>query len=79
MVATLCELGADVNDRGNNEVDTPLHVAATYPSMNMERLVELLLQRGADPRLTNIDGNTAAQECTNVRQGANLCPPRSLA
>ena len=67
MVATLCDLGADVNGRGSDTADTPLLTAACYPSPHMESLVRLLLQRGADPRLKNIDQKTAAEECTNVR------------
>ncbi len=68
MIATLCDAGADVNDRGDQTTaDTPLLTAATLVSPDMRGLVGLLLQRGADPRLTNIDGRTAAQECTNVR------------
>ena len=68
MIETLCALGADVNDRGCDTADTPLHTAACLglPSQHMTPLVRLLLQRGADPRLRNIDGQTAAQECKNV-------------
>ena len=66
MVETLCALGADVNDRGCDTADTPLLTAACLSSPHMAPLVRLLLQRGADPRLTNIDGKTAVQECKNV-------------
>jgi hypothetical protein len=64
MIGTLCELGAGVNDRGSDTSDTAL-LTAVMPSPHTERLVEVLLQRGADPHLTNFDGNTAVQECVN--------------
>ena len=72
MVSTLCDAGADVNDRGDPTADTPLLTAATLVSEQIKPLVALLLQRGADPRLTDIDGRTAAQQCTNVRPAATL-------
>ena len=72
MVKTLLDLSADVNDRGYDTADTPLLTAASFPSEHMGRLVELLLERNADPRLTNVDGNTAAQECNNVRRTMKL-------
>ena len=72
MVATLCDLGADVNGRGSDTADTPLFMAACYPNPHMERLVRLLLERGANPQLKNIDQRTAAEECANVWLIANV-------
>ena len=66
MISTLCDLGADPNDRGNDTTDTALHTAI-MPGPLMEQLVRLLLEKGADPRLENLDGQTPEQECTNVR------------
>lgn len=80
MVLLLCELGADVNGRGSDTADTPL-LTAVMESPYTERLVEILLARGADPRLTNIDGNTALQETRNpnvqdmLRAAAARPPP----
>eukprot|EP01043_Picozoa_sp_COSAG02_P007915 COSAG02_NODE_245_length_27293_cov_16.488012_2_plen_99_part_00 len=71
MVATLCDLGADVNGRGSDAADTPL-ITACYPNPHMERLVRLLLERGANPQLKTIDQRTAAEECTNVWLIANV-------
>lgn len=73
MVELLCELGADVNGRGSDMADTPL-LTAVMQSPFTERLVEILLARGADPRSTNIDGNTALQESTNPNVHGEATP-----
>ena len=70
MVELLCELGANVNDRGNDRVDTPLHMAVMYSDLTdqaQEELVALLLRLGADPHLTNIDGETALRVSINQK------------
>jgi hypothetical protein len=70
MVKLLCELGANVNDRGNDQVDTPLHMAVMYSDLTdqaQEELVALLLRLGADPHLTNIDDETALEVSINQK------------
>jgi len=66
MVNLLCELGADVNDRANDEVDTPLHVAVIESELT-EVLVELLLYYKANPYLKNIDDLTALEVSKNPK------------
>lgn len=54
-VAALLDAGADPN-RGNPEGMTPLMFAAGYGET---RIVQLLLRRGADPRLRDRNGDSA--------------------
>ncbi|XP_054241393.1 protein phosphatase 1 regulatory subunit 16A [Indicator indicator] len=59
VVPVLLDAGADVNAR-DSELWTPLHAAATCGHL---RLVQLLIQRGADLLATNSDGNMPYDLC----------------
>ncbi|XP_054672022.1 protein phosphatase 1 regulatory subunit 16A [Grus americana] len=59
VVTVLLEAGADVNAR-DSELWTPLHAAATCGHL---RLVQLLIQRGADLLAVNSDGNMPYDLC----------------
>ncbi|NXC22759.1 PP16A phosphatase, partial [Corythaeola cristata] len=59
VVAVLLDAGAAVNAR-DSELWTPLHAAATCGHL---RLVQLLLQRGADLLAVNSDGNMPYDLC----------------
>ncbi len=54
-VRKFVEYGADVNEKTKNGL-TPLMIAATY---NKVEIINFLLLKGADPRLTNDSGYTA--------------------
>ena len=56
-VTRLVESGADVNKREGGSVRTPLIGAAI---MGRTSVVRYLLSQGADPDITDKDGNTAA-------------------
>eukprot|EP01097_Dermamoeba_algensis_P003859 TRINITY_DN2614_c0_g1_i2.p1 TRINITY_DN2614_c0_g1~~TRINITY_DN2614_c0_g1_i2.p1 ORF type:complete len:694 (-),score=137.63 TRINITY_DN2614_c0_g1_i2:185-2266(-) len=53
--ALLTESGAEINVRTSTNQQTPLHLAVLYNRLDM---VSFLLQRGADPNLPDIGGNT---------------------
>ncbi|KAM6209082.1 LOW QUALITY PROTEIN: protein phosphatase 1 regulatory subunit 16A [Sarcoramphus papa] len=59
VVTVLLEAGADVNAH-DSELWTPLHAAATCGHL---RLVQLLVQRGADLLAVNSDGNMPYDLC----------------
>ncbi|NWT07309.1 PP16A phosphatase, partial [Mionectes macconnelli] len=59
VVSVLLDAGADVNSR-DTELWTPLHAAATCGHL---RLVQLLIQRGADLLAVNSDGNMPYDLC----------------
>ncbi|KAM9304465.1 protein phosphatase 1 regulatory subunit 16A [Morus bassanus] len=59
VVTALLEAGADVNAR-DSELWTPLHAAATCGHL---RLVQLLIQSGADLLAVNSDGNMPYDLC----------------
>ncbi|NXF00062.1 PP16A phosphatase, partial [Menura novaehollandiae] len=59
VVSVLLDAGADVNAR-DTELWTPLHAAATCGHL---RLVQLLIQRGADLLAVNSDGNMPYDLC----------------
>uniref|UniRef100_A0A8C8AQ12 Protein phosphatase 1 regulatory subunit 16A n=1 Tax=Otus sunia TaxID=257818 RepID=A0A8C8AQ12_9STRI len=59
VVTVLLEAGADVNAR-DSELWTPLHAAATCGHL---RLVQLLIQRGANLLAVNSDGNMPYDLC----------------
>lgn len=62
----MVELGVDVNARSLTD-HTPLHFAAA--SGNIE-LVDLLIQKGADPTAETADGVTALQIATDAGHAA---------
>jgi len=56
MIRFLLDIGADVNERKGREQWTPLHVAA-HNGVSLF-VVQLLLERGADPKAMDINGKT---------------------
>jgi len=50
------DVNARGNTSGNRNADTPLHRAAR--GFGMERAVELLLKKGADPNVKDKNGDT---------------------
>ncbi len=65
----LIELGADVNAEDYRKA-APLHYAA---GVGLDVLVEILLQRGADPKAVNTFGSTALHE---IAGGGGTAPER---
>jgi ankyrin repeat protein len=58
----LIDAGADVNATEATENFTPLMTAA---ALGQKEVVELLIQRGADKSLVDLDGDTALSHATN--------------
>ena len=64
VVDALLKAGAKVNLKSENEKNggqTPLHYAVLFCNAGNEEVVQLLLDAGADPTLTNDDGHTPEQ------------------
>ena len=61
ILRLLIEYGADVNERDEKQ-NTPLIYAAT---MNNDEICKVLVDRGANPMLTNLKGKTAADLAYN--------------
>lgn len=57
MVETLLGFGADVHVHGGQIGETALHVAAAVPGIDTE-CSQLLLRSGAQPNVTQSDGQT---------------------
>lgn len=70
IVTALLELGASINAQDSWKL-TPLHLASAY---NVEQVEHILLERGADPMLTNVFGETAQEYKTYHREVAPFLP-----
>jgi ankyrin repeat protein len=57
----LLEYGADVNSQSNPRQETPLLLACRFNHINV---VKLLLEKGADISLCDVDGNTALDDAS---------------
>lgn len=58
MLVELLHAGLDINERGDEDQFTPLHIAVTRSDIPTLRL---LLKHGADPAITDADGKTPVE------------------
>ena len=62
IITLLVNNGAAINDRNNFFGDSPLMLAA-YKN---EKVIETLINLGANVNITNLDGETALMRCSNI-------------
>ena len=71
LVAKLIDNGANINDQSSPQKDTPLHYAAAEGNIEV---IKMLLEKGADTKLTNSLGRTALANASlkNNTEAINL-------